>query len=117
MAFQRGLEKRVDRGPTLKFYCRPKAQEKLHFGESRFYCRRFFPGNSVTITLDNYPASTPPGGWAGGVRIGELLSERILVISAPPKKDGGGGGWRPTASKIQQKFFPQKCVLLLIREA
>ena len=34
----RGLEKRFNRGPILKFYCRPKAQEKRHFGKSRFYC-------------------------------------------------------------------------------
>ena len=45
----RGFEKRVNRGLTLKFYCRPKAQEKLHFGKSHFYCHRFFPGNAVTI--------------------------------------------------------------------
>ena len=67
----RGFEKRVNRGPTLKFYCRPKAQEKQHFGKLHFHCRRFSPGNIVTIVLDNYP-------------IRELLSERILVISAPP---------------------------------
>ena len=54
----RGLEKRVDRGPILKFYCRAKAQVKQHFGKSHFYCRRFFPGNTVTIILDNYPPST-----------------------------------------------------------
>ena len=37
----RGLEKRVDRGPILKFYCRPKAQEKQHFGKSHFYVIAF----------------------------------------------------------------------------
>ena len=54
-----GFEKRVNRGPNLKFYCRPQAQEKQHFGKLHFYCRRFFPGNAVTIILDNYP---PPRG-------------------------------------------------------
>ena len=37
-------------GPTLKFYCRPKAQEKQHFGKLHFYCRRFFPGNTLSGT-------------------------------------------------------------------
>ena len=32
----RGFEKRVDRGPTLKFFCRAKAQEKQHF-ENRIF--------------------------------------------------------------------------------
>ena len=80
----RGFEKRANRGRTLKFYCWPKAQEKEHFGKSHFYCRRFFPGNTVTIILDNYPPSTLQGSDQGAVRIRELLSERILVISAPP---------------------------------
>ena len=39
----RGFVKRVNRGPTLKFYCRPKAQDKQHFEKSHFYCCRFFP--------------------------------------------------------------------------
>ena len=58
----RGFGKRVNRGPILKFYCRPKAQEKQHFGKSHFYCRRFFTGNTVTIILDNCPPFHPPGG-------------------------------------------------------
>ena len=62
----RGFEKRVNRGPTLKFYCRPKAQEQRHFGKSHFNCRRFFPGNTVTIILDNYPPSTLQGVGLGG---------------------------------------------------
>ena len=49
-----------------RFYCRPKAQEKQHFGKSHFYCRRFFPGNTVTIILDNYPPLHPPGGRIRG---------------------------------------------------
>ena len=57
---RQGVEKRVNRGPILNFYCRPKAQEKQHFGKSHFYCHRFFPGNTVTIILDNYPLSTNP---------------------------------------------------------
>ena len=48
-------------GPTLKFDCRPKAQEKQHSGKSQIYCRRFLPGNAVTIILDNYPPSTLQG--------------------------------------------------------
>ena len=61
----RGFEKRVNRGPTLKSYCRPKAQENSIL-ESRFYCRRFFPGKTVTIILDNYPPFHPPGGQTRG---------------------------------------------------
>ena len=70
----RGFEKRVDRGPILKFYCRAKAQEKQYFGKSQFYCRRFFPGNTVTIILDNYPPST-----LQGVGIGGRKNSRIIV--------------------------------------
>ena len=62
----RGFEKRVNRGPILKFYCRAKAQEKQHFGKLHFNCRRFFPGNTVTIILDNYPPSTLQGVGSGG---------------------------------------------------
>ena len=65
---------RVDRGPILKFYCRAKAQEKQHFGKSHFYCRRFFPGNTVTILLDNYPPSTLQGVGLGGRK-----NPRIIV--------------------------------------
>ena len=63
----------------MKFYCRPKAQEKQHLGKSHFYCRRFFPANT-------------------GVRIRELLSERILVISAPPIQ----GGLRRTQGDVTE---------------
>ena len=38
----------------------------------------------MTILLDNYPPSTLQGVGLGAVKIRELLSERILVISAPP---------------------------------
>ena len=59
----RRVEKRANRGPTLKFYCRPKAQEKkLDFGgKSHFFLSLFFPGSAVTITLDNDPPSTLQG--------------------------------------------------------
>ena len=70
----RGFKKRVNRGPTLKFYCRPKAQEKQHFGKSHFYCHRFFPGNTVTIILDNYPPST-----LQGVGLGCRKNAKIIV--------------------------------------
>ena len=70
----RGFEKRVDRGPILKLYCRPKAQEKQHFGKLHFYCRRFLPGNAVTIILDNYPPSTLQGVGLGGRK-----NPRIIV--------------------------------------
>ena len=59
-------EGQVNRGPTLKFYCRPKAQEKQHFGKLHFLLpSRFFPGRRVTIILDNVPFH-PPGGRARG---------------------------------------------------
>ena len=69
-----GFEKRVNRGPTLKFDCRPKPQEEQHFGKSHFYCRRFFPGNTVTIILGNYPPSTLQGVGLGGGK-----NPRIIV--------------------------------------
>ena len=58
----------------LKFYCRAKAQEKQHFGKSHFYCRRFFPGNTVTIILDNYLLFTLQGVGLGGCK-----NPRIIV--------------------------------------
>ena len=58
----------------MKFYCRPKAQEKQHFGKSHFYCRRFFPGNTVTIILGFYPPST-----LQGVGLGARKNPRIIV--------------------------------------
>ena len=62
-----GGSKRGSTGdPPWKFYCRPKAQEKQRFGKSHFYCRRFFPGNTVTLILDNYPPSTLQGVGLGG---------------------------------------------------
>ena len=63
---RQGVRKEGQQGPTLKFYCRPKAQGKQHFGKSHFYCRRLFPGNTVTIILDNYPPSTLQGVGLGG---------------------------------------------------
>ena len=55
-----GGSKRGSTGdPGLKFYCRPKAQEKQHFGKSHFYCRRFFPGSAVTIISGNYSWDLP----------------------------------------------------------
>ena len=39
----------------------------------------------MTIILDNYPPSTLQGVGIGAVRIRELLSEKIIVISAPPR--------------------------------
>ena len=38
----RGFEKGVNRGPTLKFYCRPKAKEKQHFGKLHFFLSSLF---------------------------------------------------------------------------
>ena len=58
----------------MKFYCRPKPQEKQHFGKSHFYCRRFLPGNTVTITLGNYPPST-----LQGVGLGDRKNPRSIV--------------------------------------
>ena len=83
----RGFAKGVNRGPTLKFYCRPKALERQHFGKSHFYCRCFFPGNTVTIILDTYPPAALQGlDWRGGAQESEkycrreFLSFRRLLI-------------------------------------
>ena len=70
---RQGVRKEGQQGPTLKFYCRPKAQEKQHFGKSHFYCRRFFPGNTVTIILDNYPPSTLQGVGLGGRKNARII--------------------------------------------
>ena len=58
----------------MKFYCRSNAQEKQHFRKSHFYCRRFFPGNAVTIILDNSPPpSTLQGVGVGGRKIPKII--------------------------------------------
>ena len=82
----RGFEKRVNRGPTLKFYCRPKAQEKLHLGKSNVFLPSLFPRKYSDNNFGQFPPLLPTRGsdW-GDVRIRELLLERILVISAPPQ--------------------------------
>ena len=38
----RGFEKRVNRGPILKFYCRPNAQEKTAFWKVTFLLLAFY---------------------------------------------------------------------------
>ena len=82
--FGRRFEKRINRGPTLKFYCRPKAQEKQHFGKSQFLSS-IFPRKSSDNHFEQLPPLHPPGGRTRGLlRIRELLSERMLVILAPP---------------------------------
>ena len=70
----RGFEKRVNRGPILKFHCRAKAQEKQHFGNRIFIVVAFFPGITVTIILDNYPPSTLQRVGLGGRK-----NPRIIV--------------------------------------
>ena len=62
----RGFEKRVSRGPTLKFYCRAKAHEKQHFGKSHFYCRRFFPRKYSDNNFGQLTPFHPPGGRTTG---------------------------------------------------
>ena len=77
---RQGFEKRVNRGPSLIFYCRPKAQEKQHFGKSHFYCRRFWPGNAVTIILDSYPPSTIVGENSFHAKIQPLFSRTLSLF-------------------------------------
>ena len=79
------VRKEGQQGPILKFYCRAKAQEKQHCGKSHFYCRRFFPRKYSDNNFGQLPPPPPSrGSDEGAVRIQELLSERIVVISAPP---------------------------------
>ena len=47
---------------------------KQHFGKLHVYCRRYFPGNTVTIILDNYPPSNLQGVGLGGRK-----NPRIIV--------------------------------------
>ena len=70
----RGFEKRVNREPTLKFYCRPKAQEKTAFGKVAFLLSSFFPGNAVTIIWTVTPPSTLQRVGLGGRK-----NPRIIV--------------------------------------
>ena len=70
----RGFEKRVNRGPTLKFFIAGlKHRKNSIFGKSHFYCRPFFQGNTVTIILDNYPPSTLQRVGLGGRKDARIL--------------------------------------------
>ena len=86
MSSQKGVRKEVNRGPTLKFYCRPKAQEETAFWKVAFLLSSlFFPRKYSDNNFGQLPPLPPSSRSDGGaVRIRELLSERILVISAPP---------------------------------
>ena len=57
----------------MKCFCRPKAQEKQHFGSRIFIVVAFYI-NTVTIILDNYPPSTFQEVGLGGRK-----NPRIIV--------------------------------------
>ena len=61
-----GVEKRVNRGLILKFYCRRKAQEKQDFGRSQFYCHRFFPRKYSDNNFGQLAPLHPPWGRTRG---------------------------------------------------
>ena len=70
-----GGSKRGSTGdPPWNFIVGLKHRKKQHFGKSHFYCHRFFPGNTVTIILDNCPPST-----LQGLGLGCRKNPRIIV--------------------------------------
>ena len=71
--------------PSWNFIVGLKHRKKQHFGKSHFYCRRFFPGNAVTIILDNYPPSTLQGVGLGGRKNPRMIvGENYCHFAAPP---------------------------------
>ena len=57
-----GFEKRVNRGPTLKFDCRPKTQEKQHLGKVAFLLLSPFPRKYSDTNFGEFPPFHPPRG-------------------------------------------------------
>ena len=70
-----GVRKGVSKGPTLEFYCRPKAQEKQHFWKVGILLSSLFPRNYSDNNFGQLPPSHPP---RGRIRR-ELLSFRRLL--------------------------------------
>ena len=70
----RGFENWVNRGLTLKFDYRPKAQEKHHFGKLHFIVVAFFPKKYS----DNNFGHLPPLNIQG-VGLGGCKNLRIIV--------------------------------------
>ena len=58
---RQGVRKEGQQGTQLEILLSAfKSTEKNSINRKvAFYCRRFFPGNAVTIILDNFPPSTP----------------------------------------------------------
>ena len=80
------FEKGVNRGPTLKFFCRPKSQEKQHFGKLHLYChRRHFyfshrPSPFINPTLRSNTLQ--------GVDFGSILGQFLVSLGQKrPKTD------------------------------
>ena len=72
---RQGVSKRGSRGdPPWDFIVGQMHRKKQHFGKSHVYCRRFFPGNIVTIILDNYPPFT-----LQEFRLGDRKNPSIIV--------------------------------------
>ena len=70
----RGFEKRFNRGPALNFFVGLKHRQTSILKSHIFIVVAFFPGNAVTIVLDNYPPSTLQGVGVGGRK-----NPRIIV--------------------------------------
>ena len=80
---RQGVRNKGQQGTHLKFYCGPTAQEKQHFGKSHFYCRRFFPGDTVTIIVGNSRPSTLQGVGEGGRKNPKIIvAENYCHFSA-----------------------------------
>ena len=61
----KGLRKEGQQGTHLEFYCRPKAQEKQHFGKSHFYLSSLFPRKYSDNNFGQLPPSTLQGVGLG----------------------------------------------------
>ena len=64
---RQGVRKEGQQGTHLEIsYCRPQAQENSILESRIFIVVAFFPGDTVTIILDNHPPSTVQGVGLGG---------------------------------------------------
>ena len=71
---RQGARKEVNRGPTLKSYCRPKAQEKNSILESRIFIVVAF---STKYSDNNF--GQLPRFHTLGVGLGDRKNQRLIV--------------------------------------
>ena len=96
---RQGVRKEGQQGTQLEILLSAKSTGQTAFWKkSHFNCCRLFPGDTATISWTIAPL--PPSRGSGRKNPRELLSKRILVISALPKIAGGFHGSRIEKASI-----------------